>query len=96
MTATGSPRHEGSDWTAGLGPLVGEPLITEPPGFFPSSPPSSVDSSANADDRAEVVVRIRAICTGEISRLADGPEILWPLSDRIAQSSTDIVPDLPR
>jgi len=62
MTATGSPRHEGSDWTAGLGPFVGEPLTTRPPGFYPSSPPSSVDSLANGDDRAEAVVRIRAIC----------------------------------
>jgi len=26
----------------------------------------------------------------EISRFTDGPEILWPLSDRMAQSSTDI------
>ena len=33
MTATGSPRHEGSDWTAGLGPFVGEPLMPRPPGF---------------------------------------------------------------
>jgi len=28
----------------------------------------------------------------EISRLTDGPEILWPLSDRMAQS-TDIGPE---
>jgi hypothetical protein len=62
MTATGLPRHEGSDWTAGFGPLVGEPLMTRPPGFYPSPPPSSVDSLANGDDRAETVVRIRAIC----------------------------------
>jgi len=62
MTATGSPRHEGSDWTAGLGPIVGKPLMTRPPGFYPSSPPSSVDSLANGDARAEAVVRIRAIC----------------------------------
>jgi hypothetical protein len=33
MTATGSPRREGSDWTVGLGPCVGEPLMTRPPGF---------------------------------------------------------------
>ena len=62
MTATGSPRHEGSDWTAGLGPFVGDLLITSPPGIYPSSPPSSVDSLANADNRVESVVRIRAIC----------------------------------
>jgi len=62
MTATGSPRHEGSDWTAGLGPFVGEPLMTRPPGFYRSSPPSSINSLANADDRAEAVVRICAIC----------------------------------
>jgi len=87
MTATGSPRHEGSDWTAGLGPFVGDPRMTRPPGFYPSSPPSSVDSLANGDDRAETVVRIRAICIWEISPLTDGPEILWPLSDRMAQST---------
>jgi len=62
MTATGSPRHEGSHWTAGLGPFVGEPLMTRPHGLYPSSPLSSVDSSANGDDRAEAVVRIWAIC----------------------------------
>jgi len=62
MNATGSPRHEGTDWTAGFGPFAGEPLMTSPPGSYPSSPPSSVDSLGNADDRAEVVVRIRAIC----------------------------------
>jgi len=62
MTATGSPRHEGSDWTAGLGPFVGKLLMTRPPGFHHSSPPSCVDSLANGDDRAEAVVRIRAIC----------------------------------
>jgi len=61
MTATGSPRHEGSDWTAGPGPFVGKPQMTRPPGSYPSSPPSSVDSLANGDDRAETVVRIRAI-----------------------------------
>jgi len=90
MTATSSPRHEGSDWMAGLGPFVGELLMTRPPGFYPSSPPSAVDSLANGDDRAETVVRILAICISEISRLADGPEILWPLNDRMAQS-TEIV-----
>jgi len=62
MTATGSLRHEGSDWTAGIGPFVGEPLMTRPPGFYPSSPPSSVDSLANGDDRAESVVQFHAIC----------------------------------
>jgi len=62
MAATGSPRQEGSDWTTGLGPFVSEPLMTRPPGFYSSSPPSAVDSLANADDRAEAVVRIRAIC----------------------------------
>jgi len=62
MTATGSPRHEGSAWTVGLGPFVGEPLMTRPPGFSPSSPPSFVDSLANAEDRAEAVVQIRTIC----------------------------------
>ena len=62
MTATASPRHEGSHWTAGLGPFVGEPLMTRPPGFYPSSPAFIVDSSANAEDKAEAVVRIRAIC----------------------------------
>ena len=87
MTATGSPRHERSDWTAGLGPFVGEPLMTRPPGYYPPSPPSSVDSFANGDDRAEAVVRICAISIWEISRLADGPEILWPLSDRMSQST---------
>jgi len=56
MTITGSPRHEGRDSTAGLGPFVGEPLMTRPPGFHPSSPPPSVDSLANADDRVEAVV----------------------------------------
>jgi len=56
MTTTGLQRHEGSDWMAGLGPFVGELLITRPPGFYPSSPPFSVDSLANADDRAEAVV----------------------------------------
>jgi len=34
MTATGSTRPEGSDWTAGLGSFVGEPLTTRPPGLF--------------------------------------------------------------
>jgi len=62
MTATGSVRHKGSDWMTGLGPFVGELLMTMPPGFFPSSPPSSVDSLANADDRADAVVRICLIC----------------------------------
>jgi len=62
MTVTGSLRHEGSDWTVGLGRFVGEPLMTRPPGFYPSSPPSSVDCLANADDSAEAVVRIRAVC----------------------------------
>jgi len=61
MTATGSPRHEGSDWTAELGPFVGEPLTTRPPGFYPSSPPSCVDFLASGDHRAEAVIRIRAI-----------------------------------
>jgi len=56
MTATGSPRHEGSDWTAGLGPFVGELVMTRPPGFYSSSPPSSVDSLANGDDIAEAAV----------------------------------------
>jgi hypothetical protein len=93
MTATGSLRHEGSDWTAGLGPFVCEPLMIRPPGFYPSAPPSSVDSLANADDRAEAVVRICAICIWEISRLTDEPEIVWPLTDRMAQSSTDIGPE---
>jgi hypothetical protein len=62
MTATGSPRHEGSDWMAGLGPFVGELLMTRPSGFYTSPPPSTVDSLANGDNRAEAVVRIRAIC----------------------------------
>ena len=34
MTATGSPRPEGSDLTAELGSFVGEPLTTRPPGLF--------------------------------------------------------------
>jgi hypothetical protein len=34
MTATSSPRPEGSDWTAVLGSFVGEPLTTRPPGLF--------------------------------------------------------------
>jgi len=46
----------------GLGPFVGEPLMTRPPGFYPSSLPSSVDSLAYADDRVEAVLRIHAIC----------------------------------
>jgi len=62
MTATGSPRHEGSDSTSWLGPFVCEPLIPRPRGFYPSSSPSSVDSLANAEDRAEAVVQIRVIC----------------------------------
>jgi len=62
MTATGSPRHEGGDWMPGLCPFVGELLMTKHPGFYPSLPTSSVDSLANADDRVEAVVRIRAIC----------------------------------
>jgi len=62
MTVTGKPRHEGSDWMAGLGPFVGETLTTRPPGFYPLLAPSSIDSLANADDRAEAVVRIRVIC----------------------------------
>jgi hypothetical protein len=62
MTATGLPRHEGSDWTAGLGPFIQEPQMTRPPGFYPSLPPSSVDYLDNADDRAEAVARIHAIC----------------------------------
>jgi len=33
MTATGLLRHEGSDWTAGLGFFLGEPLMTRTPGF---------------------------------------------------------------
>jgi len=37
MTATGPPRHEGSDWMAGLGSFVGELLMTRPSGF--SLPP---------------------------------------------------------
>jgi len=61
MTATGSSRHEGSDWTAGLGLFVGEPVMTRPPGLYPSSPSSSVDWLAIGDDRAEAVVRICAI-----------------------------------
>jgi len=62
MTATGSPMEEGSDCTAGLGPFMGELLMTKPPGFYPSSPLFSVNSLADADDRAEAVVGIRAIC----------------------------------
>jgi len=62
MTTTGSPRHEGSDWTAGLAPFVGEPLMARPSGCYPSSPQPSVDSFANTDDRAEAVVQIREIC----------------------------------
>ena len=65
--------------------------MTRPPGFYPSSPPSSVESFANGDDRAEAVVRICAICISEISRLAEGPEILWPLSDRMAQSTETLL-----
>jgi hypothetical protein len=38
MTATGSPRTEGSHWTAGLGSFVGEPFTTRPPGLLLSSP----------------------------------------------------------
>jgi len=37
MTAARSQRAEGSDWTAGLGSCVGEPLMTRPPGY--SLPP---------------------------------------------------------
>jgi len=62
MTAIGSPEHDGSDWTAGHGPFLGEPLMTRPPGFYPSSPAFSVDPLTNADNRAEAAVRIRAIC----------------------------------
>jgi len=62
MTATGLQMHKGSDWTAGLGAFVGEPLMTRPPGLYPSSPPSSVDSLGNADDGLEAVIRILAIC----------------------------------
>jgi len=62
MTATGLLRHEGSDWTAGLGRFVGELLMTRPLGSYPSSPPSSVDHLDIADDRVEAVVRIRVIC----------------------------------
>jgi hypothetical protein len=43
MTATGSPSHEGRDWTAGLGSFVGEPLMTRPPGS-PFSAPTPVKS----------------------------------------------------
>jgi len=32
ITAAGSPRPKGSDWTAGLGYFVGELLMTRPPG----------------------------------------------------------------
>jgi len=37
MTAAGTPRPEGSDWTAGLGSCLGEPLMTRHPGY--SLPP---------------------------------------------------------
>jgi len=72
MTATGSLRHVGSDWTAGPDPFVGEPLMTRPSGYYSSSPPSSVDSLANGDDKAEAAVRICAIWIWEISQLEDG------------------------
>jgi len=62
MTAMGSLRNNGSDWMAELGPFGGEPPMIRPPGLYPSSPPSCVDFLANADDRAEEVVRIHAIC----------------------------------
>ena len=37
MSPAGSPRPDGSDWTAGLSSCVGEPLISRPPGY--SLPP---------------------------------------------------------
>jgi len=43
MTATGSPSHEGRDWTAGLGSFVAEPLMTRPPGS-PFSAPTPMKS----------------------------------------------------
>jgi len=49
MTAAGSPRPEGSDWTAGLGSCVGEPLMTRPPGYSLPLLPSFHDSLANID-----------------------------------------------
>jgi len=72
MTATGLGKQEGSAWTARLGPFMGEPLMPRPPGFYSSSPSSIIESVANADDGAEAVVCIRAMCIWEISPLADG------------------------
>jgi len=49
MTAASSPRPEGSDWTAGLGSCVGEPLMTRPPGYSHPPLPSFHDSWGNID-----------------------------------------------
>ena len=52
MTASGSLRPEGSDWTPGLGSSVGEPLMTRPPGSSFPLLPSFHDSLTNIDGAA--------------------------------------------
>jgi hypothetical protein len=58
MTAAGSPRPAGSDWTAGLGSRVGEPLMTRPPGYslpplpsFVLIPLANIDGAVRRDSR---------------------------------------------
>jgi hypothetical protein len=43
MTATGSESHKASDYMVGLGSFLGELQISKPSGFYPSSPPTSID-----------------------------------------------------
>jgi len=42
MTAAGSQRPKGSDWTAGLGSCVGQPLTTRSPGYCLPPHPSFI------------------------------------------------------
>jgi len=49
MTATGSPWSKGSNWMAGIGSSVGEPLKTRCPGYSLPPLPSFHNSLANID-----------------------------------------------
>jgi len=54
MTAAGSPRPEGSAWTAGLGSFVGEQSMTRPPGYpLPPLPSVVLIPLANIDEAVQ-------------------------------------------
>jgi len=60
MSATGSQRHKGSDWMAGLGYFVGEPFITRCTGFsLPPLPLFLLVLFANTD-RANLEAQLNA------------------------------------